>query len=1119
MKQIIKHSLMAVVALTALFSSILAQAYDAPWNGWREDITGPGPEPEEDCQTGECGSPNDCNTGSPVYTARGSLVWHDADVRFPGLTRVGLKRTYNSFDFRAGMFGRGWMTAQESSIARTYKAVSQSSADGSPATATEFESMPVWLSSHGRRYKLQENANSCTPPQVFFFTFEKQADGSFKQVFEDSRSYSIYNDSGELLESYSDQNGSSTYFDYDEQDRLVRQYDSYGYTLNFVYNERGFVEQVSDQAGRIWSYSYDGYGNLVQVVDPDDNSRDYAYLLVDNSGYKQHLLNSVQDNLDEQQLSVAWRRITLYNKKAMRVASYTQRDGHRHDYSYAQTTYGGIPAVRVVKSSRQIESNAIVETQTFIADASRYWILQQSSSARGTTLQRVFNKRGQLTERRDERGNTARFEYNTAGRTTRITQMAGSASEQATTISYLDNSNRVALINEYGLRETRFTYDADLRMLSRTLVDLESGKMRTWSYGYHPNSSDSQGNLLLGRLASVDGPQTGTEDRHSFFYNAQGQVSRVERPLGQLLGYSYNTAGQLLSATDANGVTTETSFDSRNRPLQIASSGRSTSIEYTAQGLISKITDELERVISLTYNNHNQPLQISYPSGDKVSFSYQYASSYTEATSRYSLADGTIVSSRISRHDPVTGLPEQNYLHSTAELAAQHQYNGLDDLLQTTLYGQYGNTTGVTTSTFNFLYDSEGRLKQIRDGLDGVTTLSHDVFDRITQVADANGGATLYSYTTWGELTHLFSPDSGSSVYDYDPAGNLASKTDANGVQSGYSYDALGRLTGIDYPGFGLDITLTYDEGEFGKGRLTSVSDGSGSHSYQYDERGLLLQSSDTVAGSSFDVSYSHNDAGQLTGIGYPSGAQVSYSHDSAGRLSSVEYNNGNATEVLGDISWSGPNMAGYRQGNGVTTELVYDGSGRLIEKRYGSDNSLQLGLDRQGHIISNCFDMKHDWHSLSSQVLIRHTYEYRMRIDLAVARLDRLISTDDDQPVGAGSSNVDGNILIHLVENLEQIFILDGAIALHDKQRLAIMQYFQFDSVDSVQPVSNTQQRQRHDSAIDPHSRTLEQWPGLLAVNFIQRFIANQTSWTVKLLHDCITGIDAQRAVDATLL
>ena len=223
MKQIIRQSLITVIAFAVLFSGSPAVAYDAPWNGWREDITGPGPEPEEDCQDGECGPPNDCNTGSPVYTARGSLVWSDTDIRFPGTTRIGLKRTYNSYDFRAGMFGRGWFTAQESNIARTYKAIAEASHDGSATTAAEFESMPVWMSSYGRRYKLQESETACTPPQVLFFTFEKQPDGSFKQVFEESLSFSIYNDSGELLESYSDQNGSSVYYDYDEQGRLVPQ--------------------------------------------------------------------------------------------------------------------------------------------------------------------------------------------------------------------------------------------------------------------------------------------------------------------------------------------------------------------------------------------------------------------------------------------------------------------------------------------------------------------------------------------------------------------------------------------------------------------------------------------------------------------------------------------------------------------------------------------------------------------------------------------------------------------------------------------------------------------------------------------------------------------------------
>ena len=190
--------LLLVVLLVMLSAATPVSAYDQPWNGNREDITSTTNEPPPStCPSGNCSCDG---TGSPVYLADGSLVWRDTDIRLPSSTRVGLKRTYNSFDQRAGLFGRGWVTAQESSIARTYKALDQGNADGSPSTATNFGSVPIWLASYGRRYKLQETATTCTPPGVLYFTFEKQANGNFKQVFEDNQSYSIYDANGKVYE-------------------------------------------------------------------------------------------------------------------------------------------------------------------------------------------------------------------------------------------------------------------------------------------------------------------------------------------------------------------------------------------------------------------------------------------------------------------------------------------------------------------------------------------------------------------------------------------------------------------------------------------------------------------------------------------------------------------------------------------------------------------------------------------------------------------------------------------------------------------------------------------------------------------------------------------------------
>jgi hypothetical protein len=184
--------LFGLVLLVSLLTPFVApsHAYDAAWNGWREDITRPKPPKKPHCASGQC-PPGTCNlVSSPVYTADGTLVWTDRDISFSGATRMGLTRTYNSFDYRAGLFGRGWVTAQESSIARTWRAVTEANSDGSPKIATDFAPEPIWLSEYGRRYVLEESENMCGTPKVLNFTFEKLDDGRFKQVFEGSVRFS-----------------------------------------------------------------------------------------------------------------------------------------------------------------------------------------------------------------------------------------------------------------------------------------------------------------------------------------------------------------------------------------------------------------------------------------------------------------------------------------------------------------------------------------------------------------------------------------------------------------------------------------------------------------------------------------------------------------------------------------------------------------------------------------------------------------------------------------------------------------------------------------------------------------------------------------------------------------
>ena len=509
MKGISGYSLLQLALLLLSFTSAPLTAYDAPWNGGREDITRPGPEPELDCQSGECGCPSENNTSSPVYTARGYLVWRDVDISFAVATPIGLTRTWNSFDMRAGLFGRGWMTPQESNIARTYRAVARTDTGDSLGSEAGFESVPVWLASYGRRYQLLETATGCETPAVLDFTFEKTADDGFRQVYENSAAYNIYSDTGVLLESYDDREGVTVYYDYDDDGRLVRQYDSHGFLLHFAYNERGFVSEVTDQASRIWKYSYDEYGNLVQASDPEGNTRDYSYQHIERTGYRLHLLTDVMDNGNNPALRVTWKQATLYGKKAMRVASYSRGNGLRHSYSYAQTSYAGSPAVLVTKTIGRVDSDVTNEIRKYIADPDSYWIFSQQNVTQNTGQSKRYDERGRLIEKSDERGNVTRYEYNPEGQRTKVTERAGTADQREITYQYLGNTDRVTVMNEYGLRETRYSYDASLRVIQRSIVDLTAGKARTWNYSYHANSIDAHGRAITGKLASIDGPHAG----------------------------------------------------------------------------------------------------------------------------------------------------------------------------------------------------------------------------------------------------------------------------------------------------------------------------------------------------------------------------------------------------------------------------------------------------------------------------------------------------------------------------------------------------------------------------------------------------------------------------------
>ena len=94
------------------------------------------------------------------------------------------------------------------------------------------------------------------------------------------------------------------------------------------------------------------------------------------------------------------------------------------------------------------------------------------------------------------------------------------------------------------------------------------------------------------------------------------------------------------------------------------------------------------------------------------------------------------------------------------------------------------------------------------------------------------------------------------------------------------AYDALNRVTGKTYPaGSGMtNITYSYDSttgGNYGKGRKTGVTDGSGTMAWKYDARGRLIQETRTVDSVDYITSYTYDSTDRMVTITYPTGEIV----------------------------------------------------------------------------------------------------------------------------------------------------------------------------------------------------------------------------------------------------
>ena len=233
------------------------------------------------------------------------------------------------------------------------------------------------------------------------------------------------------------------------------------------------------------------------------------------------------------------------------------------------------------------------------------------------------------------------------------------------------------------------------------------------------------------------------------------------------------------------------------------------------------------------------------------------------------------------------------------------------------------------------------------------------------------------SYDGYGRLASRKDPiQTTATVYTYNSDDQPQTITDARGITQTLTYNKRELPTTVSYSGSGVSlspVTITYD----GAANRTSMTDGTGSRTYQYDQLSQLtaeIRQFNGLSGS-FILSYEYNLAGGLKALTDHVGSRVDYAYNTAGLLTTVS---GSGTHSLPTYASNFVYRArgaikDFDYGNGIhqhlnfnsrlrntSLTLTYSSSISTWSFDYYADSKLRKVTDSANSIFDRAYDYDH---------------------------------------------------------------------------------------------------------------------------------------------------------------
>lgn len=712
----------------------------------------------------------------------------------------------------------------------------------------------------------------------------------------------------------------STTFVYYQNGRTFRDQDALGNAETLDYDLFRKTTFVTDPRGFVRKFEYDTSGRLVKLIEPDGGNLFFT--------------NSVDGLRDSKIDGIGYKTQYSYRTdRAFTGASDTYGNVTREQDALNQTTdttygvYDQIASVKdklgnVISTSFHTSTDSTCKV-TGKPDTVTVGSLTVSPGVVKTNVKLrsyCWNSDGTLKSQTDY------LDGSDAART-RVSTYTYTDSTHLN----VDNVTTVGWDDVSGSTTTKVSYTYDTNYLGRKQTETlqrrrspsDTTKISlTTTYTYDKldrvtQVKDAAGNIVVnnfddnGQLYKVthkylkaDGVSYDVRDMVTRTFDGADRVLTEADAMGGVTKYAYDQASNVISVTDAENHITRFEYDSMNRRTAVVNpnGGRTTTV-YNQRGDVMSITNPMSETTTFGYDQLGRRTTANDPHGYVTTYSYD----------------------------------ANNHLTCVIDANAQA---GL----------QPKNSDSCTESR---QYDELGRVKLVRDALNGVTATTYNLLGSPLSQVDAEARQYTWAYDGLGRLKSETDFTGISTTYDSDEAGNVWQKTNRLTDKTQFTFDVLNRPTNVKYLKDNSAETLVYNPagtlqsatnatsvanvvrytfGYDNLNRMTSKTDSRGrSLGFTYNKVGKV-QTKTTYQGST--TRYTYDGANKLVNASNPDYLSLNYQYDAAGRLLS------------------------RTMSSGARSLYTYDGFGWLTGMQHfdavgAPVSSVTYGRDRVGNITS----------------------------------------------------------------------------------------------------------------------------------------------------------------------